>query len=146
MKKITGQVKIQAPGGEAKPGPPIGPVLGQHGVNIPMFIKEFNAKTAELKGYIVPVVITVFSDKSFTLQVKTPPTSVLLAKAAKSASGGAVDKGSARPNRDKVGKVDKKTVLEIAKRKLPDLNTEDLDAAVRSVMGTARSMGIEIAD
>jgi large subunit ribosomal protein L11 len=140
MKKITGQVKIQAPGGEAKPGPPIGPVLGQHGVNIPMFIKDFNAKTADMKGYIIPVVITVFSDKSFTFITKTPPTSILLAKAA------GVDKGSARPNRDKVGKLPKKTVVEIAKRKLQDLNTEDLEAAIRSVMGTARSMGIEITE
>ena len=99
MKKVTGQVKLQCPGGEAKPGPPIGPVLGANGVNIPMFIKEFNARTAEMKGYVVPVVITVFSDKSFTFITKTPPTSILLAKAA------GVDKGSAKPNRDKVGKV-----------------------------------------
>src|SRR6188472_3898550 len=120
MKKITGQVKLQCPGGEAKPGPPIGPVLGQHGVNIPMFIKDFNARTADMKGYTVPVVITVFSDKSFTYIVKTPPTSVLLAKAI------GLDKGSARPNRDKVGKVTAAQVTEIAKRKLQDLNTEDL--------------------
>jgi len=140
MKKVTGQVKLQCPGGEAKPGPPIGPVLGQHGVNIPMFIKDFNARTADMKGYVIPVVITVFSDKSFTYITKTPPTSILLIKAL------GLEKGSAKPNRDKVGKVNKKTVLEIAKNKLPDLNTEDLDAAVRSVMGTARSMGIEVTD
>ena len=138
MKKVVGQVKLQAPGGEAKPGPPIGPVLGQAGVNIPMFIKEFNARTLEMKGYVIPVVITVFSDKSFTFITKTPPTSVLLAKAV------GVDKGSARPNREKVGKLPMKTVTEIAKRKLQDLNTDNLEAAIRSVMGTARSMGIDI--
>ena len=140
MKKITGQVKLQCPGGEAKPGPPIGPVLGQHGVNIPMFIKDFNARTAEMKGYVIPVVITVFSDKSFTYITKTPPTSILLMKAI------GADKGSPKPNRDKIGKLPKKTVIEIAKRKLQDLNTDDLDAAIRSVMGTARSMGIDITD
>src|SRR6478609_2658888 len=138
MKKVTGQVKLQAPGGEAKPGPPIGPVLGQHGVNIPMFIKDFNARTADMKGYVIPVVITVFSDKSFTYITKTPPTSILLAKAV------GVDKGSPKPNRDKVWTLPLKTVVEIAKRKLQDLNTEDLDAAIRSVKGTARSMGIDI--
>ena len=140
MKKITGQVKMQCPGGEAKPGPPIGPVLGQHGVNIPMFIKDFNARTADMKGYVIPVVITVFSDKSFTYITKTPPTSILLIKAL------GLEKGSAKPNRDKIGKVNKKTVLEIAKKKLPDLNTDNIDAAVRSVMGTARSMGIEVTE
>ena len=140
MKKITGQVKLQCPGGEAKPGPPIGPVLGQHGVNIPMFIKDFNARTAEMKGYVIPVVITVFSDKSFTYITKTPPTSILLIKAL------GLDKGSPKPNRDKIGKVNMKTVTEIAKKKLPDLNTEDLEAAIRSVKGTARSMGIEVTE
>jgi large subunit ribosomal protein L11 len=140
MTKVTGQVKLQAPGGEAKPGPPIGPVLGQHGVNIPMFIKEFNAKTADMKGYVIPVVITVFSDKSFTFITKTPPTSILLIKAL------GAEKGSAKPNRDKIGKLPKKTVVEIAQKKLADLNTEDLEAAIRSVMGTARSMGIEVTE
>jgi large subunit ribosomal protein L11 len=140
MKKITGQVKLQCPGGEAKPGPPIGPVLGQHGVNIPMFIKDFNARTAEMKGYVIPVVITVFSDKSFTFITKTPPTSILLMKAA------GADKGSAKPNRDKVGKLPMKTIKEIAQRKLQDLNTDDLEAAIRSVKGTARSMGIEVTE
>src|SRR6478735_5344426 len=127
MKKVVGQVKLQCPGGEAKPGPPIGPVLGQHGVNIPMFIKDFNARTADMKGYVIPVVITVFSDKSFTFITKTPPTSILLMKAA------GADKGSAKPNRDKVGKLPRKTIIEIAKRKLVDLNTDDLDSAIRSV-------------
>ena len=137
-KKVVGQIKIQAPGGEAKPGPPIGPVLGQHGVNIPMFIKDFNARTANMKGYTIPVVITVFSDKSFTFITKTPPTSVLLVKAL------GTDKGSPKPNKDKIGKLPMAKIVDIAKQKLPDLNTEDLDAAVRSVSGTARSMGIEI--
>ena len=141
MKKVTGQVKLQCPGGEAKPGPPIGPVLGQHGVNIPMFIKDFNARTADMKGYVIPVVITVFSDKSFTYITKTPPTSILLLK---SLSG--VDKGSAKPNKDKIGKLPKSTIVDIAKRKLQDLNTDDMDAAIRSVMGTARSMGIEVSE
>src|SRR5689334_13194466 len=140
MKKVTGQVKLQCPGGEAKPGPPIGPVLGQHGVNIPMFIKDFNARTADMKGYVIPVVITVFSDKSFTYITKTPPTSILLLKAL------GVEKGSAKPNRDKIGTLPKKTAVEIAKKKLADLNTEDLDAAIRSVLGTARSMGIEVTE
>lgn len=138
MKKVVGQVKLQCPGGEAKPGPPIGPVLGAHGVNIPMFIKDFNAKTANMKGYVIPVVITVYSDKSFTYITKTPPTSILLMKAVNA------EKGSAKPNKDKIGKLPMKTIVEIAKQKLPDLNTDNLDAAVRSVMGTARSMGIEV--
>ena len=140
MKKVTGQVKLQAPGGVAKPGPPIGPVLGQHGVNIPMFIKDFNARTAEMKGYVIPVVITVFSDKSFTFITKTPPTSILLMKAV------GADKGSAKPNRDKVGKLPMKTIREIAQRKLADLNTDDLESAIRTVKGTARSMGIEVTE
>jgi large subunit ribosomal protein L11 len=113
-------------------------VLGQHGVNIPNFIKDFNARTAGQKGYVIPVVITVYSDKSFTFVTKTPPTSVLLMKAA------GADKGSAKPNKDKVGKLPLAKVVEIAKAKLEDLNTEDLEAAVRTVRGTARSMGIEI--
>lgn len=138
MKKVTGQVKLQCPGGEAKPGPPIGPVLGQHGVNIPMFIKEFNAKTADKKGYVIPVIITVFSDKSFTMELKTPPASILLMKAV------GADKGSPKPNKDKIGKLPQSKIVEIAKQKLADLNTDDLEAAIRSVSGTARSMGIEI--
>ncbi len=139
-KKVVGQVKLQAPGGEAKPGPPIGPVLGQAGVNIPMFIKEFNAKTADKKGYVIPVIITVYSDKSFTMELKTPPASILLMKAA------GADKGSPRPNKEKIGKISSAKVVEIAKQKLQDLNTDDLEAAIRTVRGTARSMGLDIVD
>lgn len=137
-KKIVGQVKIQAPGGEAKPGPPIGPVLGAAGVNIPMFIKDFNAKTAGQKGMTIPVVITVFSDKSFTFILKTPPASTLLVKAL------GKDKGSAKPNRDKIGKLPMSKITEIAKQKMEDLNCDDLEAAKRMIAGTARSMGIDI--
>jgi large subunit ribosomal protein L11 len=140
MKKITGYVKLQIPAGKANPSPPVGPALGQHGVNIMGFCKEFNARTAKDEGLVIPVVITIYADRSFTFVTKTPPASVLLIKAAK------VEKGSGRPNTDKVGKVTKKQVAEIAKTKLPDLNTTSLDSAIRSVEGTARSMGIEVVD
>jgi large subunit ribosomal protein L11 len=140
MKKITGLIKLQIPAGKANPSPPVGPALGQHGVNIMEFCKSFNAKTqAQAKDdLIIPVVITVFNDRSFTFITKTPPAAVLLKKAA------GIEKGSGEPNKNKVGKVTKKQVRDIAALKLPDLNTTDIDAAVRTVEGAARSMGLEV--
>ena len=137
-KKIAGYIKLQIPAGGANPSPPVGPALGQHGVNIMEFVKAFNAKTADQAGMIIPVVITVYADRSFSFIMKTPPAAVLLKKAAK------LEKGSGVPNREKVGKVTMAQVEEIAKTKMPDLTAADLDAAVRTVMGTARSMGIEV--
>jgi large subunit ribosomal protein L11 len=137
-KKITGYIKLQIPAGQATPAPPVGPALGQHGVNIMEFCKTFNARTARDQGLIIPVVITVFSDRSFTFVTKTPPASVLLLRAA------GLQKGSGVPNKNKVGKVTKKQVEEIAKTKMPDLNAASLEAAIKTVEGTARSMGIEI--
>jgi large subunit ribosomal protein L11 len=137
-KKITGYVKLQIPAGEATPAPPVGPALGQQGVNIMDFCKNFNARTASQKGLIIPVVITVYADRSYSFITKTPPASILLLKAA------GVPKGSGAPNKDKVGKVTKKQVEELAKTKMPDLNAADLPAAIRVVEGTARSMGIEV--
>jgi large subunit ribosomal protein L11 len=137
-KKITGYVKLQIPAGEATPAPPVGPAHGQQGVNIMDFCKNFNAKTASQKGLIIPVVITVYADRSYTFITKTPPASILLLKAA------GVAKGSGTPNKEKVGKVTRVQVEEIAKTKIPDLNAADLAAAIRIVEGTARSMGIEV--
>src|SRR5436190_19359441 len=139
-KKLTGQVKLQIAAGKATPAPPVGPALGQAGINIMEFCKQFNAKTQnkDMVGLIIPVVITVFNDKSFTFITKTPPASVLLKKAA------AIAKGSGSPNKDKVGKVTEKQVAEIAKQKMPDLNAESLEDAIMSKKGTERSMGIEI--
>ena len=138
MKKVVGQIKLHIPAGKATPAPPVGPALGQHGVNIMDFCKNFNARTAKEGGILTPVVITVYQDHSYTFITKTPPASVLLAKAA------GVEKGSGTPNKDKVGKVTRAQVEEIAKTKLPDLNCSTLEAAVQIVMGSARSMGIEI--
>ena len=137
-KKVTGIIKLQIPAGQANPAPPVGPALGQHGVNIMGFCKEFNARTKDQAGMIIPVVITVFQDKSFTFITKSPPASVLLKKAA------GITAGSKQPNKDKVGKVTRKQVLEIVKIKLADMNATSEDAAVRVVSGTARSMGIEV--
>ena len=139
-KKVSAMVKLQIPAGKATPAPPVGPALGQHGVNIMDFCKAFNAKTSakDQEGLIIPVVITVYSDRSFTFVTKTPPASVLLKRAA------GIAKGSGEPNKTKVGKVTQKQVEEIAKLKLPDLNARDLAAAVMTVKGTARSMGIEV--
>ena len=137
-KKVTGIVRLQVPAGAANPAPPIGPALGSQGVNIMMFCKEFNAATQAQAGLIIPVVITVYSDRSFTFILKSPPASVLLAKAA------GVPKGSGTPNKDKVGKVTKAQCIEIAKVKAKDLNTADMEAAARMIAGTARSMGITV--
>jgi large subunit ribosomal protein L11 len=137
-KKITGYIKLQIPAGQATPAPPVGPALGQHGVNIMEFCKTFNARTQKDQGLIIPVVITVFSDRTFTFITKTPPAAVLLLKAA------GLQKGSGVPNKTKVGKVTKQQVEDIAKTKMPDLNAASLEAAVKTVEGTARSMGIEI--
>lgn len=139
-KKAVGQIKLQIPAGQANPAPPVGPALGQHGVNIMGFCKEFNAVTKDAAGMIIPVVITVYQDKSFTFITKSPPASALLKKAAGIASG------SSSPNKNKVGKVSREAVLEIAKLKEKDLNAATEDAAYRMVAGTARSMGIEVVD
>ena len=139
-KKITGYIKLQIPAGAATPAPPVGPALGQHGVNIMEFCKTFNARTAKDQGLIIPVVITVFSDRTFTFITKTPPASILLLKAA------GIQKGSGVPNKTKIGKVSRKQVEEIARLKMPDLNAASVEAAMKTVEGTARSMGMEIVD
>ena len=140
MKKVTAIIKLQCPAGKANPASPVGPALGQHGLNIMQFCKEFNARTAQQGDLIIPVLITAYADRSFTFVTKTPPASILLMRAAK------VEKGSGEPNKTKVGKVSKKQVREIAEHKLPDLNTTDIEAACRSVAGTARSMGLDVVD
>ncbi len=137
-KEITGMVKLQIPAGKANPAPPVGPALGQHGVNIMEFCKAFNAKTQSQEGTIIPVIVTVYSDRTFTFITKTPPASDLLKKAA------GIIKGSAVPNKDKVGQVTQKQIEEIAKLKMPDLNAVDLPGAVHIIEGTARSMGIQV--
>jgi large subunit ribosomal protein L11 len=137
-KKITGYIKLQIPAGKANPSPPIGPALGQHGVNIMEFCKAFNAKTQAEEGTITPVVITVYADRSFTFITKTPPVPVLIMKTA------GIAKGSAVPNKTKVGSLTKAQVEEIAKKKMPDLNAASVEAAMRTVEGTARSMGVDI--
>ena len=139
-KKKTGEIKLQIPAGQANPAPPVGPALGQHGVNIMGFCKEFNAATKDQNGMIIPVVISVYQDKSFTFITKSPPASALLKKAAGIASG------SKTPNKDKVGRVTRKQVLDIVKLKLKDMNATNEEAAFRVVAGTARSMGIEVLD
>lgn len=139
-KKITGYIKLQVTGGQANPAPPVGPALGQHGVNIMEFCKQFNARTKEQMGITVPVVITVYADRSFSFITKTPPAGVLLKRAA------GLQKGSGVPNKNKVGKVTTAQVEEIAKLKMPDLNASSLETAVTMVRGTARSMGLEVED
>ena len=139
-KKVIGQIKLQCPAGQANPAPPVGPALGQHGVNIMEFCKAFNARTQDQAGLIIPAVITVYADRSFTFELKTPPAAVLLKKAAR------LEKGSGEPNRNKVGQVTKAQVKEIAETKMPDLNAHDVEAAMRIIEGTARSMGIDVVE
>ena len=139
-KKITGYIKLQIPAGAATPAPPVGPALGQHGVNIMEFCKTFNARTQKDQGLIIPVVITVFSDRTFTFITKTPPAAILLLRAA------GIQKGSGVPNKNKVGKVTRKQVEEIARLKMPDLNAASVEAAIKTVEGTARSMGMDVTD
>jgi large subunit ribosomal protein L11 len=137
-KKVSAQIKLQIPGGQANPAPPVGPALGQHGVNIMEFCKAFNAKTKDAQGMITPVVITVYSDRSFSFITKIPPVSVLILKEL------GIEKGSGVPNKDKVGSITMEQVKKIAEKKMPDLNAASLDAAMRIVMGTARSMGVQV--
>jgi len=137
-RKVTGQIKLQIPAGKANPAPPVGPALGQHGVNIMEFCKQFNARTQKEGDMIIPVIITVYSDRSFTFITKTPPVSILLKKAAK------IESGSKMPQKDKVGKVTMAQITEIAKLKMPDLNCTEVDSAVQQVIGTSKSMGLEI--
>jgi len=139
-KKVVGMIKLQIPAGKATPAPPVGPALGQHGVNIMGFCKEFNAKTEKQAGLIIPVVITVFQDQTFSFITKTPPAAVLIKKAI------GIEKGSGVPNRQKVASITKEQVKEIAETKLPDLNAADVEAAMRMIEGTARSMGITVAE
>ncbi|HEV2854634.1 MAG TPA: 50S ribosomal protein L11 [Thermoanaerobaculia bacterium] len=137
-KKVVGQIKLQIPAGAATPAPPVGPALGQAGVNIMDFVKNFNARTAAQTGLIIPVVVTVYADRSYTFITKTPPAAILLRKAA------GVEKGSGEPNKKKIGRVTKAQVEEIARTKMPDLNAASLEAAIKTIEGTARSMGLEI--
>ena len=139
-KKVTGYIKLQIPAGKATPAPPVGPALGQHGVNIVQFTKEFNAKTADMGDTIIPVVITVYADRSFSFITKTPPAAVLLKQACNLKSG------SGKPNKDKVAKITRAQLQEIAETKKPDLNAASLDAAISMIAGTARSMGVEVVD
>jgi len=138
MKKVIGQIKLQIPAGKATPAPPVGPALGQAGVNIMDFCKAFNARTAKDEGLIIPVVVTVYADRSYTFITKTPPVAVLIKRAV------GIAKGSGEPNKNKVGRISMKQVEEIAKLKMPDLNCEDMSAAMQTVMGTARSMGVDV--
>ena len=137
-KKIKTVIKLQIPAGKANPAPPVGPALGQHGLNIAEFCQKFNAATTKMMGDIIPVEITVFEDRTYTFKTKTPPASELLKKAA------GIEKGSGRPLQEKVGKISRAKIREIAQRKLPDLNTKDIDAAMRIIEGTARQMGLEV--
>jgi len=139
-RKVTGFIKLHVPGGQANPAPPVGPALGQHGVNIMEFCKQFNAKTQDKLGLTIPVEITVYADRSFTFITKTPPASVLIRKTLN------IPKGSGQPNKEKVGQITRKQLEEIAKTKMPDLNTTNLESAVRMIAGTARSMGVVVVE
>ncbi|MBQ7733531.1 MAG: 50S ribosomal protein L11 [Synergistaceae bacterium] len=139
-KKVVGQIKLQLPAGKATPAPPVGPALGQHGVNIMEFCKQFNAKTQDQAGLVIPAVITVYADRSFSFELKTPPAAVLLKKAL------GLETASGVPNKTKVGKIARSEVRKIAEMKMQDLNANDVDAAMRMIEGTARSMGIDVAD
>ena len=146
MKKVIGQIKLQLPAGQANPAPPVGPALGQHGVNIMGFCKEFNAKTQPQLGMIIPVVITVFSDRSFTFVLKTPPASVLIKKELGLKIGGKPGSGSPRPHKDKVGKITQAQIRKIAEMKIQDTNAATVESCMRSIAGTARSMGVDVVD
>lgn len=146
MKKVTGQIKLQLPATKANPSPPVGPALGQHGVNIMQFCKEFNARTQKQEGLIIPVVITVYSDRSFTFITKTPPASVLIKRELGLKIGKKPGSGSARPNKDKVGTITREQLRKLAEEKFKDMNAASFDSAVRSLAGTARSMGVDVVD
>jgi len=146
MKKVTGQIKLQLPAGKANPAPPVGPALGQHGVNIMGFCKEFNARTASQEGMIIPVVISVYSDRSFTFELRTPPASVLIKKELGLQITGKPGSGSPRPHKDKIGKLTQAQIKKLAEQKIQDTNAASLEAAMRSIAGTARSMGVDVVD
>jgi large subunit ribosomal protein L11 len=146
MKKVTGQIKLQLPAGKANPAPPVGPALGQHGVNIMGFCKEFNARTSSQEGMIIPVVISVYSDRSFTFELKTPPASVLIKKELGLQITGKPGSGSPRPHKDKIGKLTTAQIKKIAETKIQDTNAASLEAAMKSIAGTARSMGVDVGD
>lgn len=146
MKKVTGQIKLQLPAGKANPSPPVGPALGQHGVNIMQFCKEFNARTQKQEGLIIPVVITVFSDRSFTFITKTPPASVLIKRELGLKIGKKPGSGSARPNKEKVGTITQAQLRKLAEEKFKDMNAASIESAARSLAGTARSMGVDVVD
>ena len=139
-KKVVAEVKLQLPAGEATPAPPVGPALGQHGVNIMEFVKAFNAATADKKGLVIPVVITIYADRSFTFIMKTPPASVLIKKAA------GIEKGASQPRKEKVGKITREQLKQIAETKMQDLNCYDIESAMKIIEGTARNMGVEVVD
>jgi large subunit ribosomal protein L11 len=146
MKKVTGQIKLQLPAGKANPSPPVGPALGQHGVNIMQFCKEFNARTQQQEGLIIPVVITVYTDRSFTFITKTPPASVLIKRELGLKIGKKPGSGSARPNKDKVGTITQAQLRKLAEEKIKDMNAASIETAMRSLAGTARSMGVDVVD